>query len=585
MPRLGTMLDSTMGVHQVHQSLKMVGVQLWDEATIDQLSTWSGPRKDLFVVAFASSMSLTSLSKDVGRLPGGYADALVVPARDVGLYGRASQCYKLGLAKSLGLAGVDLQDLQSLPVASISSDVAAVFVENKQILEGEAVFAALCEQSDVAAVVTGVPLPLNLSLSMATWSNDYHRIRRQGRSPQIAAILFEARRGQASLQATLDSLKYMAAQQAKSSRRLSTLLLPQRTPVALRHDEDDGGSPILTNCSRLPGPEEACDATARAPFPVGFTLGSLAKMKSAGSIHTIRQDPDNQDDCEGIPARCAFTLAVLRPPGSRSFCATTNGKECERGPISRVQSELARFDRLRREITSAFDDQERAYSVLGGSQTNIAPAKWGENLRYALFDYVREVLLPVVSNVAFGGAPVEVKSTGPARRHGSLRASLERSFLFHFDGLPDSDISEVKALLYLSHVTEQDGCFITLLHRDTKQPYEVKNFKYPRNWGGPPRIWRPWIAQLQEEGYRQQCITGPPGTLVIFDTNTIHRGSVPLPGRVRDFILFQVRPQTAPINFTHPMAIFGKVSSDKKAAGNRDRTTQYRMMQQVKQST
>ena len=48
-----------------------------------------------------------------------------------------------------------------------------------------------------------------------------------------------------------------------------------------------------------------------------------------------------------------------------------------------------------------------------------------------------------------------------------------------------------------------------------------------------------WLAELAREGYEPVCLEGRAGTLVIFDTNIVHRGSRPAPGLHRDFVLFE----------------------------------------------
>ena len=79
---------------------------------------------------------------------------------------------------------------------------------------------------------------------------------------------------------------------------------------------------------------------------------------------------------------------------------------------------------------------------------------------------------------------------------------------------------------------------VLLRHNRTAQPLSLRSDARPfgHAFNLVPTL---WLAELFRRGYRRQCVSGGAGTLVVFDTNIVHRGSRPAPGRHRDFVLWE----------------------------------------------
>lgn len=134
-----------------------------------------------------------------------------------------------------------------------------------------------------------------------------------------------------------------------------------------------------------------------------------------------------------------------------------------------------------------------------------------------------------------------------SRNHYVGETVRTRSMLWHWD---TNNPHMVKVILYLNDVDHRNGCMVAMLHNETGRRIKLKWGAQPfgrakgADFGGP--IPKPWISELLSGGYRGECLSGPAGTLVVFDTNVIHRGSRPAPGNYRDFILFGVHATAPP---------------------------------------
>lgn len=109
------------------------------------------------------------------------------------------------------------------------------------------------------------------------------------------------------------------------------------------------------------------------------------------------------------------------------------------------------------------------------------------------------------------------------------------SWLWHFDNHPREML---KVMLYLTDVTGETAPFEYLRDRATGRP----------QWGSPlaplhggSRVSAESIEQRLATGAERQAVTGPSGTVIVFDDNIIHRGTLAR-GSHRDVVVFQIRP-------------------------------------------
>jgi hypothetical protein len=111
---------------------------------------------------------------------------------------------------------------------------------------------------------------------------------------------------------------------------------------------------------------------------------------------------------------------------------------------------------------------------------------------------------------------------------------------FHVDTF---ETSTFKVMLYLNDVAMAHGptCYIPGTHRDA----ELRRRKQ-EEWGaavspgdpsGRPHPTNFTDAELGDRIARQLPVTGPAGTIVLFDTWGIHRGLSPLPGHERHVLV------------------------------------------------
>lgn len=151
-------------------------------------------------------------------------------------------------------------------------------------------------------------------------------------------------------------------------------------------------------------------------------------------------------------------------------------------------------------------------------------------------------LLPYASRRLFGGRRAAVYRLVVSRNvHLPQERARTRAMLWHWDGL-----KTLKLLVYLTPVpSNASGCMLVMTHRVSGHAYLMRRHA---PWGAdlqPSSVPRPWMRELLSGGYRPRCLTGPPGTVVAFNTNIVHRGSRPAPGMHRDGILLELSPTGA----------------------------------------
>lgn len=162
------------------------------------------------------------------------------------------------------------------------------------------------------------------------------------------------------------------------------------------------------------------------------------------------------------------------------------------------------------------------YSVPSDPST-LRLAALSEELYY---DYVQ----PLISRIILRNATL---ITFHIARNLYAEEDAQGSMLWHWD---KQSTDNIKVLVQLNIVTEQDGCVMALRHNVTGEParagwHEHLSF-------GKSAVPRLWVAELMDNGYMPICAGGMAGNIVIWDNNVIHRGSRPAPGKFRDVFYY-----------------------------------------------
>ena len=310
------------------------------------------------------------------------------------------------------------------------------------------------------------------------------------------------------------------------------------------------------------------------------TLGDVRASLLGASPH-LQEKPGSKPlrAISKLSAPSPFQLSILRPgeaaddidhtgaastplSGDSSIAAMAAAS----GDFVQAKEYTKLVRRVAREVGRSLDDPSMALNIYNrtgpGSQHVVtlkganldAGMSWSEmrtkgssDLPFmdALDPLITRFLIPHATNRIFGGVEPTLHRIVVARNiHVPHEVFRTRALLWHWDGLSEKG---VKLLLYLTEVPDnRSGCMLVMRHRDSRRPFRMARRAV---WGGdlrPPSIPRPWMLELLDNGYSPQCITGPAGTLIHFDTNIIHRGSRPDAGLKRDFILIELYPQVKP---------------------------------------
>jgi hypothetical protein len=114
------------------------------------------------------------------------------------------------------------------------------------------------------------------------------------------------------------------------------------------------------------------------------------------------------------------------------------------------------------------------------------------------------------------------------------RQQPKASWLWHFDNHPREML---KVMVYLTDVDEDSAPFEYL-----RDPAGVPRLGAPlAPLHGDSRIPAAQIERHLDEGWSRHIVTGPAGTVLVFDDNVVHRGTLAR-RRHRDVVVFQVRP-------------------------------------------
>jgi len=111
------------------------------------------------------------------------------------------------------------------------------------------------------------------------------------------------------------------------------------------------------------------------------------------------------------------------------------------------------------------------------------------------------------------------------------------SWLWHYDNHPREMI---KVMIYLTDVDEGTAPFEFLRERGSQRP-AVGAPLAPLHWHS--RVPPDQVDRYLAGGYETHLATGPRGTVVVFDDNVIHRGTLAQTGH-RDVLVLQLRPAT-----------------------------------------
>lgn len=108
------------------------------------------------------------------------------------------------------------------------------------------------------------------------------------------------------------------------------------------------------------------------------------------------------------------------------------------------------------------------------------------------------------------------------------------SWLWHFDNHPREML---KVMIYLTDVDEESAPFEYLRDADGRPRFGAPLAPLY----GDSRVPAAEVERCLENGWHSHKVTGPAGTVLVFDDNVVHRGTLAR-SRHRDVIVYQVRP-------------------------------------------
>lgn len=116
------------------------------------------------------------------------------------------------------------------------------------------------------------------------------------------------------------------------------------------------------------------------------------------------------------------------------------------------------------------------------------------------------------------------------------------SWLWHYDNHP----TEIyKVMIYLTDVGEKTAPFEYLATPDGEPKMIEPSRQGILKWGGPKwprsRVPADVMQKFLDKGYKKTKVTGPQGTILVFDNNCIHKANVARTA-LRDVLVYQIRP-------------------------------------------
>lgn len=121
-------------------------------------------------------------------------------------------------------------------------------------------------------------------------------------------------------------------------------------------------------------------------------------------------------------------------------------------------------------------------------------------------------------------------------RSPASRQAPAASWLWHFDNHPREML---KVMVYLTEVGLDSAPFEYLADANGRPRPGAPLAPLHGDSRVPPREIDRWLAA----GWSREVVTGPAGTVLVFDDNVVHRGTLARAGH-RDVVVFQVRPVT-----------------------------------------
>lgn len=109
------------------------------------------------------------------------------------------------------------------------------------------------------------------------------------------------------------------------------------------------------------------------------------------------------------------------------------------------------------------------------------------------------------------------------------------SWIWHFDNHPREML---KVMVYLTDVREGAAAFEYVYDGTSGRPRYGKPLA-PLH--GNSRVPTQEVEALLADGWRHEVVTGPKGTVLVFDDNVVHRGTLAKTAH-RDVVVFQIRP-------------------------------------------
>lgn len=120
--------------------------------------------------------------------------------------------------------------------------------------------------------------------------------------------------------------------------------------------------------------------------------------------------------------------------------------------------------------------------------------------------------------------------------------SVESSFGWHIDDTPNP---MMKVFIYLNDVTRKNGAFRTFDINDSKQLFQMGL----KSWKPKQRVKNSKLVNdyLKKHPDSIHVLEGESGTILMFDSNLVHKGTAPEVGH-RSLIQIQVYPSMNPFN-------------------------------------
>ena len=276
--------------------------------------------------------------------------------------------------------------------------------------------------------------------------------------------------------------------------------------------------------------EERTIAELRAaPTMAVMPPGKKNALGSIGQFRRVLPPPSSSDNCYG--KRCNFTLEVAHPlrPGYLELVKKLSTQAAD--TLADPGDSFRMFD-----AAHGASAAQHVVSVRQGPGHH--DWRFAASLRAMLDHHIK----PFLAQRVMTGSNITLKSYKVSRNANDFNPEVygrSRSMLWHYDGSAEGNI---KVILYLNDVDHLHGCMVAMRNNVSREPYLIHP-PHPLKQIGGGNVFQAlpalWLAELAREGYEPVCLEGRAGTLVIFDTNIVHRGSRPAPGLHRDFVLFE----------------------------------------------